>query len=148
MPTAAKLVAAVVCAIVAYLAAAQYAAVIPDGRPAGLLREVSAVVGFLCGWFVLGNFLMKPRGQIEAMGTGMRTSVTMTFILLMAFSVWEMLLRAIDGRYKNPLDSILDIFGRALVLGKPIFTPGVLGVLLLGGLFAGVVAHYASTRWK
>lgn len=148
MPTAAKLVAAVTFAIVAFLAADQYAAVIPDGRPPGVLREVSAIVGLLCGWFILGNFLMTPRGQVEAMGTGMRTSVTLAFILLMAFAVWDMLGRALDGRYRNPLESILDIFGRALVLGKPIFTPGVLGVLLLGGLIGGALAHFASRRWK
>lgn len=148
MPTASKLVAAIVCAIVAFLAAGQYAAVMPDGRPAGLLPEVSAIVGFLSGWFVLGNFLTRPRARLEAVGTGIRTSVTMAFILLIGFSTWEMLLRAIDGRYKNPLEAVLDIFGRALVLGQPIFTPGVLGMLLLGGLVAGAVAHFASTRWK
>lgn len=148
MPTAAKLVAAMIFAIIAYLAADQYAYVVPEGRPAGSLREVSALFGLMTGWFVMGNFLMKRRGSVEAMGTGMRCSVTMTFAVLVVYSVWEMFSRALDGRYKGLQDALLDVVARALAFGTPIFTPGVLGVLLLGGLFGGALAKFAADRWK
>lgn len=148
MPTAAKLVAAVVFAMVAYLAAMQYAPVMPEGRPTGLLAEVSALIGLLCGWFIMGDFLSRPRGRIEAMGTGVRVSVTMAFVTLIVFSIVEMMERAIEGRYKSPMEAVLDIFGRALSFGQPILTPGVLAALALGGLFGGAVAHWAAARWK
>ena len=148
MPTAAKLVAALIFAVIAYVAADQYAFVVPDGRPAGPLREVSALVGLLTGWFVMGDFVMKPRGTVEAMGTGVRCSVTLAFVVLVIYSIWEMLDRALDGRYKGLQDALLDIFARALAFGTPIFTPGVLGVLLLGGLMGGALAKFAADRWK
>lgn len=148
MPTAAKLVAAIIFAVVAWLAADQYAPLMPDGRPAGVLREVSAIIGVMCGWTVLGGFLMKPRGRIEAMGTGVRTSITITVIVLVIFSVWDMLYRSIQGRYDGPMEAVLDIFGRAVVLGQPMFNPGVVSVLLLGGLIGGAAAHWAGSKWK
>lgn len=148
MPTAAKLVAAIVFAAVAFLAADQYAPLIPDGRPAGALREVAALIGLICGWFVMGDFLKKPHGMVESMGTGLRCSVTIAFTLLVMYSVWEMLMRSIDGRYRGVQDAILDVFARLLALGTPIFTPGVLGVLVLGGLFGGAAAQVAASRWK
>lgn len=148
MPTAAKLVAGLCFAFVAYLAAAQFVLALPGGRPAGVMREVSAVVGLLCGWFILGGFFRKPRSFVEAAGTGIRTSVTLAFVLVIAYSIWDVLGRAVDGRYRSPLDSVLDVFARLLVLGQPVFTPGVLGVLLVGGILGGACAHFASTRWK
>lgn len=148
MPTAAKLVAAAIFALVAFIAADQYAPLIPDGRPAGPLREVTAIIGVICGWTIMGSFLRRSHSAVEAMGTGLRVSVTIAFVSLILFSIWDVLMRAIDGRYKHPMDSLLDVFGRALVLGTPIFSPGVLGVLALGGLAGGALAHAASTRWK
>lgn len=148
MPTAAKLVAAIIFAGVAWLAADQYVPLMPDGRPAGVLREVSAIIGVMCGWVILGGFLMKPRGRIEAMGTGVRTSLTIAFFVLLIFSVWDMLARSVQGRYAGPMEAVLDIFGRALVLGRPLFSPEVVSVLLLGGLIGGAVAQFARTRWK
>lgn len=148
MPTAAKLVAALILAAVAWIAADQYAPLLPDGRPAGVLREVSAIIGIICGWMILGGFLMKPRGRIEAMGTGVRTSLTIAFLVLVIFSVWDMLYRSTQGRYDGPMEAFLDVFGRAVVLGRPMFNPEVVSVLLLGGLFAGAMAHWAGSKWK
>lgn len=148
MPTAAKLMAAVCFAVVAYVAADQYAFFIPDGRPPGLLREISALIGVICGWSVLGRFLERPRTRVEAMGTGIRTSATMAFFTLLLFSIGDVLNKAIDGRYKDPKEALLDVFARAIVLGTPIVTSTVLAVLLLGGLLAGAIAQMAGARWK
>lgn len=148
MPTAGKMVAAVFFAGVAWVAAHLYAAEVPDGRPAGLLREIAAMIGLICGWLIMGSFLNKPRGRIEAMGTGMRTALTLTVFTLLGYAIWDMLMRAIDGRYKEPMQAVLDIFARAIALGRPILSPEVLGTLLLGGLAGGAVSHWAASRWK
>ncbi|MFN7224103.1 MAG: TrgA family protein [Paracoccaceae bacterium] len=148
MPTAAKLVSAIIFAFVAFLAAHLYGLSIPGGRPVGVVREVSAVVGVLCGWFIMGPFAHRARGRVEAMGTGIRTSFTMVVCVLLIFACVEVLDRAIKGRYDNPLDALLGVFERAFVLAPPLARPDILGVLLLGGLLGGALAHWTSQRWN
>lgn len=148
MPTAAKLVAGLVYAVIAWLAADQYAAAMPPDQPSGWLREVSAAIGLVVGWRVMGGFLVRKRSRVEAMGTGLRTSLTVAFFALVAFSVAEMLARAIDGRYPDPMAAVTDVFAQALRLGEGLLNVNVLGVLLLGGLMGGALAHMASSKWK
>ncbi|MDP2082860.1 MAG: TrgA family protein [Pseudotabrizicola sp.] len=147
MPTAAKLVAAIIFGFVAFLAAHLYALSLPDPRQSGVLREVSAVVGVLCGWFVMGPFVMRSRRPVDAMGAGVRTSLTILIGVVLIFATVEMLDRAMKGRFKTPLDAILAIFEHSLRLATPIAQPEILGVLLLGGLAGGAVTYWAGRRW-
>lgn len=148
MPTAAKLVAALAFAFVAALAAHVYWRGLPDGTPAGLMREICGLIGLVCGWWIMGPMAQRARGRIEAMGTGIRTSLTIAPAAVFLLSTVEMLERAMKGRYKTPLDAALGVFERALVLGRPVFQPDVLGVLLLGGLLGGALSYWAGRRWS
>lgn len=148
MPTAAKLFSAIVFAGVAWLAAQLYAQALPDGRPAGLLREISALVGVVCGWFIMGRFARRGRGRVESMGTGVRTSLAIVASLVLLFAIRDMLQRSVKGRYDSPMDAVLGIFEQALILGGTVFQLEVLAVLLLGGLFGGAVAHWAAENWN
>ena len=148
MPTAAKLFSAIVFAGVAWLAALVYAQALPDGRPAGLIKEISALVGVFCGWFVMGRFARRGRGRIESMGTGVRTSLSIVLALVLLFAIREMLQRSVEGRYKTPMDALLGIFEQALILGNSVLQVEVISVLLLGGLFGGAVAHWAAENWN
>ncbi|MDP4033815.1 MAG: TrgA family protein [Pseudorhodobacter sp.] len=148
MPTAAKLVAAIAFALIAYLAAHFYALAMPEGRPSGVLREVSAVVGVLCGWFVMGPFAPRARNRVDSMGAGIRTSLTIVVVVVLIFACADMLDRAMKGRYKTPLDAMLGIFEQALGLVPPLAQPDILGVLLLGGLVGGALAHWAGQKWN
>ena len=148
MPTAAKLFSAFAFAAVAYLAAHLYALGLPDGRPAGYLREVSALVGLFCGWWIMGPMATKGRGRIEAMGTGVRTSFTIALMVLFIFATSDMLGRSVKGRYDTPMDAVLGIFELMLLLAPPLFTADILGVLLLGGLIGGAIAQWAGRTWK
>lgn len=148
MPTAAKLFSAIVFAGVAWLAALLYSQTMPDGRPAGLIKEISALVGVFCGWFVMGRFARRGRGRIESMGAGVRTSLAIVVALVLLFAVREMLQRSVDGRYDTPMDALLGVFERALVLGNSVIQLEVISVLLLGGLFGGAVAHWAAENWN
>ena len=147
MPTAAKLVAGLVFGFVAFLAAHFYALSLPGGASSGVLRQVSAVVGVLCGWFVMGPFAKRARGPVDAMGAGVRTSLTMLIFVLLIFAIVDMMDRAFKGRFKTPLDAILSIFEQSMRLIVPVAQPGILGVLLLGGLAGGAMAHWAGRRW-
>ena len=71
MPTAAKLIAAVAFAIVALIAAITFVPHMPEGSQIGLFRELTAAIGFIVGWFVMGDLFGKGYG--EAAGSGLRT---------------------------------------------------------------------------
>ncbi|TGD63263.1 TrgA family protein [Tabrizicola sp. WMC-M-20] len=148
MPTAAKLFAAIAFALVAAVAAHFYALDLPEGRSAGLLREVSALVGAACGWVIMGRAAHRSRSRVDAMGTGIRTSLTIVVVVMVIFAIVDVLGRAMKGRYKTPLDAILGVFEQAMVLAPPLAQPDTLGVLLLGGLIGGAVAHWAGQRWN
>lgn len=147
MPTAAKLVAAIAFAFVAFLAAYVYVLALPTGQTGGVLREVSAAVGLICGWVIMGPAAKRARGRIDAMGSGIRTSLTAVLLVVLIFACADMLDRAMKGRYKTPLDAVLGVFERALILVPPLAQPDILAVLLLGGLFGGAMAHWAGQRW-
>ncbi|WP_103332945.1 TrgA family protein [Pseudotabrizicola formosa] len=147
MPTAAKLFAALAFALVAAVAAHFYALDLPEGRSAGVLREVSALVGAVCGWIIMGRAAHRRPSRVEAMGTGIRTSLTIVVLVVLIFAIADMLERAIKGRYKTPLDAVLGVFEQAMVLAPPLAQPDILGVLLLGGLIGGALAHWAGRRW-
>jgi hypothetical protein len=147
MPTAAKLVSAIFFAIAAFVAAHLYGQTTSGVQAPGVLREVSAVVGVLCGWFIMGPQAQRARGQIEAMGTGLRTALTIALVVIVIFAVVEMLDRAIKGRYDTPLDAVLGVFEQALVLAPTLARADVLSVALLGGLFGGALAYRVGRKW-
>ncbi len=148
MPTAAKLIASVLFAALAFVAARMYAQNMPDGSGTGRLLETSALIGFLCGWSIIGSFASRPGGRVDAMATGVRTSFTMAVLVTLTFAIVEMLTRSLKGRYRDPVDAVLSMFELFLTLGRPILTPELLAVLLLGGIIGGAVAHWAGRTWR
>lgn len=148
MPTAAKLFAAVFFAFAAFFAAHLYTISLPEGRGAGVLREVSAVVGVLCGWFIMGPVAHRSVRRIDAMGAGIRTSFTIVIFVVLIFACVEVFDRAIKGRYQTPMDAVLGVFENGLAMIQAAIRPDVLAVLLLGGLFGGALAHWAGKRWN
>ena len=95
MPTAAKLSAAAVFAIVALIAAQLYIPLLPEGSSIKYFREVSTVVGLLSGWFVMGR--VAGRGYSDAIGSGLRTSVTILFWVLLIFGSVTMIRKSMPG---------------------------------------------------
>ncbi len=77
MPTAAKLVAAILFAALAFTAAEVYKIALPDRTVWGVFSPVCAVIGAFCGWFVMGRLV--GHGYLSAMGYGLRTTVTFVF---------------------------------------------------------------------
>ncbi len=146
MPTAAKLFAAVAFAAVAYLAAGIYRQYLPEGTPTGLLGPVCAALGVICGWRVSGA--LAGRGTMASMGTGVRTSVTITFWALLVFSVYRMLRESTRMVYDGPIEALQSVFSWMLSYGQLVLMPEVLAALLLGGIFGGWLAEWASQRWR
>lgn len=144
MPTAAKLVAAIVFAALAYLAAHVFIPSLPEGTQLALFREITAFIGLVCGWLVMGGLVGGSYG--EALSSGIRTSITVAFFALLGFAIYEMLQRSMSMMYDGPMEAVLAVFDLMLYYGKMMMTPNVIGVLLVGGVVGGLLAEWVGRR--
>jgi hypothetical protein len=146
MPTAAKLVAAVVFAIVGWIAANVFVPVLGEGIDVGAFRELVGALGLVVGWRVMGR--SAGQGYQRAIGTGLKTVIVLVFFTLLLFSTYEMVQLSMKMRYEGPMDAVLDVFSLMLEQGLKMLVPGVILVLAVGGVIGGILTEKASKRWS
>lgn len=145
MPTAAKLVAAIAFALVGAVAARGYVPLMPEHAAPGLLVPACALIGALAGWFVVG-----PRAGALwrfAPSNGLSGAIVLAAAVLVLFSTYEMLSRALDKRYSGPEEALQGVFGIAWDHMTTMADIRVLGPLIIGGVLGGVVTEWAGRRW-
>ncbi|MDZ4095335.1 MAG: TrgA family protein [Paracoccaceae bacterium] len=146
MPTAAKLVAAVAFGLIAWFAAEMFKQSVTVQMRFGWFSELCAGIGVLCGWIVMGP--LSGRGYQKSIGYGVRTAVTFAVWALLGFSIYQMVLKSTKMLYDGPMQALVDIFGLMLENGIAMMSPGVLGVLFVGGVFGGWLTEWAARRWS
>jgi hypothetical protein len=146
LPTAAKLVAAVAFAALAWVAAEIYKTTQADRTVWGQFSLIAAAVGGLCGWLVMGP--LTGRGYMAAMSSGVRTSVTVLFWLLVGFAIYDMIVASTNLRYGGPMEALLGGFDLLLRHGRTVLTVEVLGTWLFGGILCGALAEWAGRQWR
>ncbi len=145
MPTAAKLVAALLFAALGWVVSDLVKPLLDEGAKAGLFSPVSAVFGFLVGWFFVG--LRIGSGHGGHFGVGVAGSGLLVFWVTLGFSGYEMYNRSLRMTYDGPveaLQSMFEIAGEYLWMAA---VPGVILALILGGMFGGWLTKRASERW-
>jgi len=146
MPTAARLFAAIAFAAIGFMAAEIYKPGLPPETQWGRFTILSALIGLLCGWFVMGR--LAGRGMRAAFGSGLRTSANMVFYAMLLFSVYEMVLRSLRKRYDGVFEAVMGTFDIMLAYGAALVRPEPLVVLVLGGMLGGAFAEWAARRWS
>ena len=146
MPTAPKLVAALLFAAIAWLAAEACKPQLPEGMAVGLFAPIAAGVGLLSGWRVMGRLV--GQGVWPSAGHGLRTSLTMLVWVLLIFGIREMYIGTTHMRYAGPIEAIVGIFTLAGKYALYTTAPAVAGVLVVGGMLAGALTELAARRWR
>ena len=147
MPTAARLVAAVLFAALAFAASEAYKPLLPEGTPTPWLSQVNALIGALSGWFVMGRHAGPQQRHVLALG--LRTIAVLVFYVLLAHSIWRMVVLSMRLRYGGPMEAVVGIFEEALAYGTLLVTsPLVMGILLIGGTAAAYLTQFVARRWK
>ena len=146
MPTASKLAAAVAFALVAFFTLQTLVPHLPEGTQLGYAREISAAIGFLVGWLILGR--ATGRGYKDAVNSGLVTAVAVVFWALLSFSIYLMIRKSMRMMYDGPMEAVLGVFELMLEYGRTMLVPDVLGVLLVGGVLGGIFAEWASKQWR
>lgn len=146
MPTASKLVAALVYALLGSVAAHTFIKYLPEGTPPGYFREITAAIGFAVGWLVMGKLTRK--GYREAVNSGMMTALILVFWTLLAFSLYFMLKKSTRMMYDGTMEAALGVFQLMFDYGKMLLVPDMLVVIFVGGILAGLVTEWAGKRWS
>lgn len=145
MPTAGKLVAALLFAALGFVAAELFKPAMPDGTSFGPFSFICAGIGAVSGWLVIG-----PRaggGRAVGISTGLQAALTMAFFCLLGFSIYLMVGLSLRKIYDGPMEAISGVFELMIEHGLLMLSVPVLGVLLIGGPICGLISDWAGRRW-
>jgi hypothetical protein len=146
MPTAAKAVAAVSFAVVGWLIADAYIANMTEETAMGPFRELTAALGLIIGYRVMGPSV--GNGYVGAVGSGWKTVIVLVFFTLLFFAIYQMILQSTKMLYDGPFEAVLDVFNQMMKRSVPFGSVGVIMVMAIGGAVAGILAENANRRWR
>ena len=146
MPTASKLVAAILLAALGYFAADRVALHLPEETPPGLIRQITAVFGLWVGWKFLGSRV--GGGMSAAIGMGLSAMVAMFIVAMGYFAGYEMIKRSLRKSYDDPFEALQNMVEIAISNTKHVAYVDVLLVLVVGGMVVGLLVEAASRRWS
>lgn len=146
MPTASKLFAAVAFTIVAFFAANVAVPHLPPGTVIGAFIPISALIGLVGGWRVMGP--EAGHGWYLAATSGIKTIAIIVMLAMLIFSTERMLTNAFRRAYDGPMDAVVGIVAVAIDYGAVLLKPDVFAILLIGGILSGILSDWAARRWK
>jgi len=146
MPTASRLVAALSLMVVAFLVSGMIIDNGEEGKDYGYFTYVNLVLGFLCGWVIMGK--RAGRGWTAAVNNGLTGVVSLVFWGLFVQGTYEMFRLAMRHRYDGPFEALLAIFQIGVDFGKPLISPEIIATLAIGALLSGLFTEGASRRWN
>jgi hypothetical protein len=149
MPTAPKVIAALLFAFIAWLAAGL---VIPHfheahpGANVGQIGLISAAAGLLSGWFMSGG--RAGDGPVAGIGYGLTTVALSVFWVLFVAAGYEALQRSLATRYDGPIEAIGDMIKLMLEYGQIMLAFDVVVWLLVGAVVGGVLTEMSARKWS
>lgn len=145
LPTAARLVAAISLGVLGWIGSDLVRPLMPPHTAFGWFNYVNAVLGVLCGWFVIGS--RAGRGYAEALANGLTGILALVIWGFFVQSFNLMLKQSLEKKFEGPVEAIVGIFDNALDYGQYLVDPLLIGQLLVGGLICGLLAEMAARRW-
>ena len=142
MPTFAKLVAAVLMAVLMYVVTNMVVPLFEPSQPPRWFMQINLAYGALFGWKIVGG--RAGNGAVIAISTGISAIVITVAAILLTHGFDVMLERAYDMRYDGPVEALTGAMGIAIDLGAKLFTPIVGMTLIVGAIIASLVAEILS----
>ncbi len=145
MPTAARMITAVLFAALAFYTSGIAKTLLPEGTPTGVFTPWAMFVSALCAWQVFGRLI--GRGYVSSINTGVYAIAVAMFFVTTLFSIVEMIKRSMRLQYDGPMDALVGMFGIALEYGVMFLDPRIGGTLLIGGIVTGIIGEWAENKW-
>lgn len=143
MTTSNKLIAAICLAFVGGLVAEFVKPQMPEGSNPGQMTLISAAVGIVVGWRVMG----KRAGTCGPIELGLIGVFWLVFWGLATFGCIEMLRLALRHKFREPVAALEAMVGIALEYGLYLTAPSVLMTLGVGVVVSGYFTDFARRRW-
>ena len=144
MPTAPKLIAAILFALLAYFVSDLYKPLLPEGTQVGLLSPVNALIGAFVGWTVMGR--RAGDTMRAALGYGLTTMAVIVFWSLLVWSAYIMVRRSTRLYYDGPIHALQDMFSLMVSYAALGATWEVIGSLVVGSLVFGWLTEQVARR--
>lgn len=145
MPTAARLLAALGMAAVAFFTAEIYKPGLPPETVWGSFTTYCVVFGVLVGWFDLGRIVGK--GYNAAITSGIRSAAVLAFWCLVFFSIYEMIQKSLQKRYRDVSEALEGVFVLIAEFGTALLRPEPMVVLVVGSILVAFMAEWGHKRW-
>ena len=145
MPTAGKLVAAIMFAGLGALATYLIIPQFPEGTNFGWFMPGNALIGLLGGWIVAGS--RSGHGHYNDVGYGLTAMVSMVAWGLLIYSSIEMVERSIRKMYDGPVDAVVSVFELGVDYLRVIASAELVIFLVLGGIICGLVTDFFAQRY-
>ncbi|MFW5655643.1 MAG: TrgA family protein [Roseicyclus sp.] len=149
MPTAAKLVAALLFCLVGYQAARfVLLETFPEAMHGNTVFPLSiGLIGIWQGWMVSGA--RAGQGWRVSLGNGMRCAAQIAFFGLLFYALRTMFSRAANMRYDAPWEAVIATFEIFIgYFAQSLESPLIWGTLLIGGAMAGLLTEAAGRLWR
>lgn len=145
MPTIPKVIAALFFAALGYFSGDLVKPLLPEGRQAGWLNETLMFIGFLSGWWMSGG--RAGEGTRAGFGYGLTSAALLVFWGVFLFAGYEALDMSMARRFDGPMEAIMAMLAIGLGYFRLIATPGIIGTMIVGGLFGGWLTEWSAKRW-
>ncbi len=146
MPNAARLVAAVSLALIAFILSGQIMPLMPEGTGFGYFTWINVALGLLVGWIVMGK--RAGRGTTPGINNGLTGVAALIFWGLFVQGCYEMFRQATRNRFDSPFEAVLAIFEIAAEYGMMLLVPQIIATVLIGGVLSGLATEFAWRRWR
>lgn len=146
MPTAAKLVAAILFALLAWLTSELIKPLFPEERNVGWFSEVNALIGIFVGWRVAGSRARTT--WTNAVSYGLTATAALVFWALFLQSFGEMVRMAFNRRYDGIAQAVIGVFELMRDHGVMMLEAPIIITLLVGGVLAGLVTEFFGRRFR
>jgi hypothetical protein len=145
MPTAPKLIAALLFGALAFFVSDLIKPLLPEGTQFGLFSLVNPLVGALMGWRISGA--RAGYSMQASLGYGLTTVAATVFWCLFIWAGYLMVVASTRLRYDGPMEALQDMGSMMIEFAQTMATGPVLGSLVVGALFFGWLTEQVARRY-
>lgn len=146
MPTAAKLVAAILFGALAWFVSELVRPLFPEGTNLGRFALYNAMIGGVVGWGMAGARARTT--WPNAVAYGLTAAAAMVASGLIIYSLLKMVRQSTRRVYEGPMEAMVDVV-RIMVedAGKYLAQPDILVTLAVGGVVAGLITEWVGRNY-
>lgn len=146
MPTAPKLIAAILLALTALIVAYTYQLGYPDQTFKKEYYMLATGVGFVVGWYTLGQ---KPYfGGLDSITAGIRANIIMSIVGAISFSFVSVWNGMGEHAFNNPFQVPISLIMRSIAYFMSALTIKIWAIMVLTGAISGRLTGVANFHWR